>query len=146
MHIMYTFLGLLAKIKCSICSYQFNIWYTGNAQYSILNEFFLGCFHQSVLAQWEHGWPRPSTTPRTSTPFLTPGAFRRRVISDRQITLLENRRLHLHQRMYLRRYSGFQACWAHRMSRRKLFMIRFVWVFCTFGNNGASVQILNNVV
>ena len=23
-------LGLLAKIKCSICSYQFNIWYTGH--------------------------------------------------------------------------------------------------------------------
>ena len=47
---MYTFLGLLAKIKCSICSYQFNIWYTGNAQYSILNEFFWGasinlCLH-----------------------------------------------------------------------------------------------------
>ena len=49
-HPGYTFLGLLAKIKCSICSYQFNIWYTGNVQYSILNEFFWGastnlCLH-----------------------------------------------------------------------------------------------------
>jgi hypothetical protein len=26
----HTFLGLLAKIKCSICSYQFNIWYVGH--------------------------------------------------------------------------------------------------------------------
>ena len=23
-------LGLMAKIKCSICSYQFNIWYAGH--------------------------------------------------------------------------------------------------------------------
>jgi len=26
----YTFLSLLAKIKCSIYSYQFNIWYAGH--------------------------------------------------------------------------------------------------------------------
>ena len=45
----YTFLGLLAKIKCSICSYQFNIWYTGNAQYSILNEFFWGATTELCL-------------------------------------------------------------------------------------------------
>ena len=49
----HTFLGLLAKIKCSICSYQFNIWYTGNVQYSILNEFFRGdssylCLHSGT--------------------------------------------------------------------------------------------------
>ena len=42
-------LGLLAKIKCSICSYQFNIWYTGNAQYSILNEFFWGATTELCL-------------------------------------------------------------------------------------------------
>ena len=45
----HTFLGLLAKIKCSICSYQFNIWYTGNAQYSILNEFFWGATTELCL-------------------------------------------------------------------------------------------------
>ena len=31
-------LGLLAKIKCSICSYQLNIWY-GDIVPSILNSF-----------------------------------------------------------------------------------------------------------
>ena len=39
-------LGLLAKIKCSICSYQFNIWYTAHRVASILNWFLafgLGC-------------------------------------------------------------------------------------------------------
>ena len=46
----YTFLGLLAKIKCSICSYQFNIWYTGNPV-TILNEFFRGAFQKAVLAR-----------------------------------------------------------------------------------------------
>ena len=61
---------------------------------------FLGCYHRTVLAQWEQGWPRPSTTPRTSTPFLTFGTIRRRVISDtatNYLLLLENRRLHLLQ-------------------------------------------------
>jgi hypothetical protein len=38
----HTFLGLLAKIKCSICSYQFNIWYVGHALTLILNLFFVG--------------------------------------------------------------------------------------------------------
>ena len=46
----HTFLGLLAKIKCSICSYQFNIWYTGNPV-TILNEFFRGASQKVVLAQ-----------------------------------------------------------------------------------------------
>ena len=31
----HTFLGLLAKIKCSICSYQFNIWYVGHRSHDI---------------------------------------------------------------------------------------------------------------
>lgn len=38
----HTFLRLLAKIKCSICSYQFNIWYVGHVLTSILNLFFCG--------------------------------------------------------------------------------------------------------
>ena len=29
-------LGLMAKIKCSICSYQFNIWYAGHSLAHIL--------------------------------------------------------------------------------------------------------------
>ena len=29
-------LGLMAKIKCSICSYQFNIWYAGHSPALIL--------------------------------------------------------------------------------------------------------------
>ena len=29
-------LGLMAKIKCSICSYQFNIWYAGHSPAQIL--------------------------------------------------------------------------------------------------------------
>ena len=29
-------LGLMAKIKCSICSYQFNIWYAGHSSAHIL--------------------------------------------------------------------------------------------------------------
>ena len=29
-------LGLMAKIKCSICSYQFNIWYAGHSPAHIL--------------------------------------------------------------------------------------------------------------
>jgi hypothetical protein len=29
-------LGLMAKIKCSICSYQFNIWYAGHRLAHIL--------------------------------------------------------------------------------------------------------------
>ena len=29
-------LGLMAKIKCSICSYQFNIWYAGHRPAHIL--------------------------------------------------------------------------------------------------------------
>ena len=43
-------LGLLAKIKCSICSYQFNIWYTG-IPVTILNEFFWGAVLKAVLAR-----------------------------------------------------------------------------------------------
>jgi hypothetical protein len=35
-------LGLLAKIKCSICSYQFNIWYTGHCLVDINLIFGLG--------------------------------------------------------------------------------------------------------
>ena len=27
---VFTLLGLLAKIKCSICSYQFDLWYAGH--------------------------------------------------------------------------------------------------------------------
>ena len=46
----HTFLGLLAKIKCSICSYQFNIWYTG-IPVTILNEFFWGAVLKAVLAR-----------------------------------------------------------------------------------------------
>ena len=46
----HTFLGLLAKIKCSICSYQFNIWYTG-IPVTILNEFFRGASQKAVLAR-----------------------------------------------------------------------------------------------
>jgi hypothetical protein len=38
----HTFLGLLAKIKCSICSYQFNVWYVGHWSTTILNLFFVG--------------------------------------------------------------------------------------------------------
>ena len=40
----------MAKIKCSICSYQFNIWYTGNPV-TILNEFFRGASQKAVLAR-----------------------------------------------------------------------------------------------
>jgi len=37
-------LGLLAKIKCSICSYQLNIWYAAHWVAHILNWFLeLGC-------------------------------------------------------------------------------------------------------
>ena len=35
-------LGLLAKIKCSICSYQLNIWYESHGLSSILNWFLDG--------------------------------------------------------------------------------------------------------
>ena len=47
-------LGLLAKIKCSICSYQFNIWYTTHRVVSILNWFLVfglgcgACFSQTM--------------------------------------------------------------------------------------------------
>jgi hypothetical protein len=46
----HTFLGLLAKIKCSICSYQFNIWYVDHVSTSILNLFFVGEESQQWLA------------------------------------------------------------------------------------------------
>ena len=36
----HTFLGLLAKIKCSICSYQFNIWY------AVIYSFDIKCIFQ----------------------------------------------------------------------------------------------------
>ena len=34
-------LGLMAKIKCSICSYQFNIWYVGHVSTHILIWFLV---------------------------------------------------------------------------------------------------------
>ena len=33
-------LGLLAKIKCSICSYQLNLWYVDNCRLWVLSVFF----------------------------------------------------------------------------------------------------------
>ena len=35
-HYSSSLLGLMAKIKCSICSYQFNIWYAGHSPAHIL--------------------------------------------------------------------------------------------------------------
>ena len=35
-HYSSSLLGLMAKIKCSICSYQFNIWYAGHSPAQIL--------------------------------------------------------------------------------------------------------------
>ena len=43
-------LGLLAKIKCSICSYQLNIWYAAHWVAHILNWFLeLGCGNEACL-------------------------------------------------------------------------------------------------
>ena len=43
-------LGLLAKIKCSICSYQLNIWYAAHWAAHILNWFLeLGCGKEACL-------------------------------------------------------------------------------------------------
>ena len=43
-------LGLLAKIKCSICSYQLNIWYAAHWVAHILNWFLeLGCGKEACL-------------------------------------------------------------------------------------------------
>lgn len=43
-------LGLLAKIKCSICSYQLNIWYAVHWAAHILNWFLeLGCGKEACL-------------------------------------------------------------------------------------------------
>ena len=38
----HTFVGLLAKIRCNICSYQLNIWYVDHMFTLILNLFFYG--------------------------------------------------------------------------------------------------------
>lgn len=50
----HTFFGLLTKIKCNICSYQFNIWYADYMFSSILNlflwVFFMGrVYHTGLL-------------------------------------------------------------------------------------------------
>lgn len=49
-HSSVSLLGLLAKIKCSICSYQLNIWYAAHWVAHILNWFLeLGCGKEACL-------------------------------------------------------------------------------------------------
>ena len=53
-------LGLLAKIKCSICSYQCENWYI-----VIDDAIFTSIFSTSLLFSFtrrKHRWPRSSTT------------------------------------------------------------------------------------
>ena len=49
-------LGLLAKIKCSICSYQLNLWYGGHCPPSRLNLFLHRVGDHTM-------WPRYCTHP-----------------------------------------------------------------------------------
>ena len=55
-------LGLMAKIKCSICSYQFNIWYAFHSVGSYINLIFGIRSRERGLPHPDHGLPRRCTT------------------------------------------------------------------------------------
>ena len=55
-------LGLMAKIKCSICSYQFNIWYAFHSVGSYINLIFDFGSRERGLPHPDHGLPRRCTT------------------------------------------------------------------------------------
>ena len=67
-------LGLMAKIKCSICSYQFNIWYVAHWVTHILIWFLAlgqgsevyftlttGCLGVALQPSAAHQWPKERT-------------------------------------------------------------------------------------
>ena len=52
-------LGLLAMIKCSICSYQYDNWYSSDRKISMSFNFFrAGCSLASFMGQADRCWAR----------------------------------------------------------------------------------------
>ena len=68
---LYRFSAFWLRSKCSICSYQLNIWYKGHVPFSILNLFLQGMECQELAPvlsrvdlalQYRKDWPTPITT------------------------------------------------------------------------------------
>ena len=68
---LHRFSAFWLRSKCSICSYQLNIWYKGHVPFSILNLFLQGMECQELAPvlsrvdlalQYRKDWPTPITT------------------------------------------------------------------------------------
>ena len=79
-------LGLMAKIKCSICSYQFNIWYAGHRPAHILIWFLAfgqgseacltlttGCLGIALQPSAAHSYTKKISLPFISSCYVTHG-------------------------------------------------------------------------
>ena len=77
-------LGRMAKIKCSICSYQFNIWYVGHVSTHILIWFLLGGQGSEVYLTLTTGCIGIALPPRAAHPISKANVKTQTLKSERQ--------------------------------------------------------------